>query len=153
MPGEAGMADEWDFMDKGAGSLEQALADMSSPDPTLSEWIRGSLERRGLARNVVIRGSRLNQTFAYQIIAGTRRASRDKLLQLAFGMGLRRSEASELLERGGTNPLSSGCRRDVVIAFCLERRLTLIACDDLLWSLGEATICDGGATRRGAVDD
>lgn len=146
------MADEWDFMDKGVSSLEQALADMPSSDPTLSEWIRGSLERRGLARNVVIRESRLNQTFAYQIIAGTRRASRDKLLQLAFGMRLGRGETSELLERGGANPLSSGCRRDVVIAFCLERGLTLIACDDLLWSRGEPTICDGGASRRVATD-
>ena len=71
-------------------------------------------------KNVVVRRSRLNQTFAYQIMAGMRHPSRDKLVQLCFGMRLDEEKASELLERGDCAALRPFVRRDVIIAFCLN---------------------------------
>lgn len=134
------MRAEWDFIRKREVSLADALAFAQTDNPSLSEWIARELSIRNLRRRDVVRGSRLNQTFCYQIIAGTRRASRDKLLQLAFGMRLGIDATCELLERGGTNALMPSVPRDVIVAYCLERRMKIDACDDLLWARGEQTL-------------
>lgn len=129
----------WDFL-TGANSAEEALARIEADERPLGAWLLDVTAARGLNRSSVIRRSRLNQTFAYQIFAGLRQPSRDKLIQLAFGLGLGIEEACELLERGGTSALRSTCPRDVVVAFCLDRHLDISACDDVLWSLGQRTL-------------
>ena len=129
----------WEFLTDNA-SLESVLSAFEPDGQTLTSWASALIEERGLDRRTVIKRSRLNQTFAYQILAGTRRASRDKLIQLAFGLQLDVEECSELLERGGCNALSPRIRRDVVIAYCLSRKFGMDVCDDLLWASGERTI-------------
>ena len=118
----------------------EALASCNADTRSFAEWLNGMLEKSDIARNEVIHASRLNQTFAYQIMAGTRRASRDKLIQLAFGFGFGIDDTCELLERGGVNPLCVRSRRDVAIGWSLEHRLTVVECDDLLWAAGELTL-------------
>lgn len=129
----------WDKLMAKASAAE-ALAACDADGQSLAEWLGGAVARSGLARNEVIRASRLNQTFAYQIMAGTRHASRDKLIQLAFGLKFGLDETSELLERGGVNPLSPRARRDVAIAWCLAHGLSVAECDDVLWAAGEQTL-------------
>lgn len=138
------MDNTWaELMDK--ASVAEALAVCDVDECPLSEWIGVVLAGCGRPRNEVIRDSRLNQTFAYQIMAGTRRASRDKLIQLAFGLRLGLDGTSELLVRGGVNPLSPNCRRDVAIAWSLEHCLSVAECDDILWEAGEQTLLPAGS--------
>jgi len=132
----------WEILTDDA-PLESVLSTMVPDERPLGRWLVELIEERGLDRRAVIRRSRLNQTFAYQILAGTRHPSRDKLVQLAFGLQLDVDECSELLERGGSNALTPRVRRDVVIAFCLSRGLGMDICDDLLWAAGEHTIIPG----------
>ena len=129
----------WQWV-KEAETVGEALASVVADDRTLSAWLLDLVNARGTDRMSVIRQSGLNQTFGYQIFAGERRPSRDKLIQLAFGLELDAREACELLERGGMSALRSSCRRDVVIAFCLEHGLGVNRCDDLLWDARERTI-------------
>ena len=142
------MADNWEFVRQGNGTLQEVLATSQLDERGFSAWIRDELARRGLKKNLVVRRSRLNQTFAYQIMAGMRHPSRDKLVQLCFGMRLDETDASELLERGGMSALRPYARRDVIIAFCLNRGMEVSACDDLLWGLGEQTVTGRVDTRR-----
>ena len=132
----------WEILTEDA-PLESVLSEMVPDERSLGRWIVELIEERGLDRRAGIRRSRLNQTFAYQILAGTRNPSRDKLVQLAFGLQLDVDECSELLERGGSNALTPRIRRDVVIAFCLRHGLGMDICDDLLWAAGERTIIPG----------
>lgn len=127
-------------MKEGSPTLQEVLAAADLDDRTFAQWISSELSARGLKKNVVVRRSRLNQTFAYQIMAGMRHPSRDKLIQLCFGMRLSAVEADELLERGGMSALRPYDERDVIISFCLDRGLEVSACDDLLWGLGKATV-------------
>lgn len=126
-------------------SAAEALSACDATEKSLVEWLADALIASGRPRNEVIRDSRLNQTFAYQILAGTRRASRDKLIQLAFGLRLGLEATSELLVCGGVNPLSPNCRRDVAMAWCLEHRLSVAECDDILWAAGEQTLLPAGS--------
>lgn len=130
---------DWGFLTEDA-SLERVLLAMGLDERPLSSWLMDLIEEHAIDRRAAIKRSKLNETFAYQILAGTRNASRDKLIQLAFGLMLDVEDCSELLERGGSNALSPHVRRDVVIAYCLRRRLGIDICDDLLWSVGERTV-------------
>lgn len=134
---------DWDMIQGGRGSLAEALMMADDDRQAAGPWAADLIAARGLTRSKIIKRARLNQTFAYQILSGDRRASRDKLIQLAFGMGLSIAECSELLERGGVNALSPHCRRDIAIAYCLDRCLDVALCDDILWDLGEQTLVPG----------
>lgn len=134
------MQDEWAFLTSGAESLEEALALAPLDESTLSDWTTERMGLHGQRKNEVVKRSRLNQTFAYQILSGSRKASRDKLIQLAFGLQLTVVEACELLERGGVARLLPVSRRDVIVAFSLARSMDVTACDDLLYRFGEDTL-------------
>ena len=121
-------------------SIDALLSSRQMDTRDFSAWVSELMVNKNLKRNEVIRKSQLNQTFAYQILSGSRHASRDKLIQLAFGMNLNSDEASELLERGGSNGLSTNNRRDLIVAFCLEKHISLVSCDNLLWRYGEDTV-------------
>ena len=129
-------------------TLQEVLASSELDERSFSSWVSDELAARGLKKNLVVRRSRLNQTFAYQIMAGMRHPSRDKLIQLCFGMRLDSDAASELLERAGASALRSYNRRDVIVAFCLDHGLEVSACDDLLWGLGELTMTGRAGERR-----
>ena len=134
------MHTQWHAMQHSGSTLQEVLSESELDARSFSAWVDDELTSRGLKKNLVVRRSRLNQTFAYQIMAGMRHPSRDKLIQLCFGMRFDVMEASELLERGGSAALRPYDRRDVIIAFCLNRHLEVTACDDLLWGLGEETL-------------
>ncbi len=142
------MSDRWQIVQRAGDTLQDVLASAELDDRSFSEWITDELARRGMKKNIVVRRSRLNQTFAYQIMAGMRHPSRDKLIQLAFGMRLNETEACELLERGGSAALLPHNRRDVIVAFCLNHGMEISACDDLLWNLGEETFTGVASERR-----
>lgn len=99
------MEDNWDFMTGGTDSLQEVLASTQLDERSFAEWVGDELASRGMKKNMVVRRSRLNQTFAYQIMAGMRHPSRDKLIQLCFGMRLSVREAAGLLERGEVSSL------------------------------------------------
>lgn len=108
---------------------------------TLSNCLNELLRAKGLVRSEVIRAANLNETFGYQIFAGSRMASRNKVLQLAFAMRLTLREANRLLRSAGANELYCKDRRDAVILFCLHRGFGLQEVNEELYRLGEDTIC------------
>ena len=122
---------DWQFLTQ-ASTVDDALACVKVDGRSLKAWLNDALTARGVDRSAVIRKSRLNLT-------------RDKLIQLAFGMGFGAEETSELLERGGMSALRCACQRDVVIAFCLERGLDVDTCDDMLWDHHEQTLLQADA--------
>lgn len=108
---------------------------------TLSEYLNELLDERGLKRVEVVRKAGLNETFGYQIFAGTRNASRNKLLQLAFAMGLTLRETNRMLRRGGVSDLYCKSRRDAIIVFAIEKGYSLQEVEECLYRFGEDTIC------------
>jgi len=129
--------------------LEQLLA---SPSPqayfkasqtsswSLPEYLQALLDELGLNRAEVISQAGLNATFGYQIFMGQRNASRNKLLQLAFAMGLSLQQTNRLLQAGGANELYCKNRRDAIIIFALDKGYSLQKADEALFSFHEETI-------------
>lgn len=126
---------------------------LSSPDPnsflssanpsrrSLAEYLQQLLDEKGLERSKVVREAGLNDTFGYQIFKGTRKASRDKVLQLAFAMHLGLRETDRLLQAAGANELYCKNRRDAIIIFAVQKVYTLQKANEELHRFGEETIC------------
>lgn len=110
-------------------------------DLTLSDYLKDMLNKYDIARNEAINNSALDQIYGYQIFSGTKKKpSRDKLIQLIFGMGLNITDAQRLLKIAGVNELYPRVKRDSIIIFALNKKISITQCDELLFELGEETV-------------
>lgn len=124
-----------------APNPESFIANAKTSKRSLSEYLQQLLSEKGLERSKVVREAGLNDTFGYQIFKGTRKASRDKVLQLAFAMRLNLREMDRLLQAAGANELYCKNRRDAIIIFAVQKGYSLQKVNEELYRFGEETIC------------
>lgn len=117
------------------------IASRTGAKRSLSSYLQQLLDEKGLERAAVVRSANLNETFGYQIFTGARGASRNKVLQLAFAMGLTLKETNRLLQYAGANELYCKDRRDAIIVFCLSEGCSLQQVNEELYRFGEDTVC------------
>lgn len=106
----------------------------------VSELLENLLKKKGLKKSDVIKSANLDRTYAYQIFSGIKRPSRDKLLSTCFGIGLTFSETQELLNQSGYAPLYPKNKRDSIIIFSLNKKMSIVETDILLSENNEATL-------------
>ena len=107
---------------------------------TLPEYVNHMLQEKNLKKSVVIKESKMNPTHAYHLFSGKRKAGKDKLLQLAFAMGLTLRESQRLLKIGGGGELYCKSRRDAIMIYALNKEMTLTEVEELLFQWDEETL-------------
>lgn len=107
---------------------------------SLSEHLRMLLSQKNLSRADVIRGSLLGRAYVYRIFAGDKTPSRDKLIALAFGMQLSDTETQKMLKLSGNRELYARDGRDALILFALQRNMTIMDVNDMLFDHGFAVL-------------
>lgn len=107
---------------------------------SLAEQIQTLIASKGLTRSDVVKSSNLNEVYAYQIISGARRPSRDKLLCLCIAMKATLDETRELLIHGGFAPLYVRNQRDSIIIFAISHEETILQLNNNLYDHGEALL-------------
>lgn len=108
---------------------------------SLSDYLDDMLKKYNISKNAAINNSALNQIYGYQIFDGKKKSpSRDKLIQLIFGLGLDVTDAQRLLKIAGVNELYPRIKRDSIIIFAINKKVSVSECDELLFELGEETI-------------
>lgn len=107
---------------------------------SLSEQLVAMLEAKGLTKAEVVKESNLNEVYAYQILSGVRRPSRDKLLSLCFAMKATLEETQGLLKQSGFAPLYVRCHRDSIVIFALTHGHSIIQLNMDLYDHGEPVI-------------
>ena len=80
----------------------------------------------------VIRRAQIDRSYGHQLFNGTRKPSRDKVLQLAFGFGLDVEQTQRLLRAAGKSLLYPRLRRDTVILFALGKSMSVFELQELL---------------------
>ena len=105
---------------------------------SLEEHLDALLDQKETSRAEVIYRAGLDTVYGYQIFNGTRKPSRDKLLQLAFGFPLTYKETLTLLRIAGVGSLYVRRRRDSIIIFALNKGFSLEQLNELLEQEGEA---------------
>lgn len=108
---------------------------------SLSELLQKFLDEKGLKQAAVVRDADLNATFGYQIFTGSRNASRNKILQIAFAMTLSLAQTNQLLRAASANELHCKNRRDAIIIFALNHHYSLQKTNEELYRFSEETIC------------
>lgn len=88
----------------------------------------------------VIKASDIDRTYGYQIFNGTRKPSRDKVIQLAFGLGLDVEETQGLLRAADKSILYPRIKRDAAIIFAVSKKMRLTEAQIFLMSLGMSII-------------
>ena len=101
------------------------------------QYMEVLLKEKKLKKIDVINKSGLNKVYAYQIFAGIRKPSRDKLLALAYAMKLSYKECQQLLHLANVSGLYIKNRRDSAIIFGLMRGLSVLDINELLYEMGE----------------
>ncbi len=110
-------------------------------DQKFHTLLREIIIEKNLNNKDVIEKSNLNRVYFYHLLSGKRKPSRNKILQLAFGLDLDIKETQHLLKISGINMLYSKRKRDAVIIYALNNHISLMEAELLLEEEGEALIC------------
>lgn len=127
--------DELNHEIKAATNIEDYLTENKEHMLThcLSDHLNMLLSQKGMSRADVVRGSLLDRAYVYQIFSGEKTPSRDKLIAIAFGLGLSDEETQKMLKLSGNRELYSRDERDSLILFSLQRKRTILDTNELLF--------------------
>ena len=115
-------------------------------DEPFNACLAALCEQRALVPERVIRRAEIDRSYGHQLFNGTRQPSRDKALQLAFGLGLGVDETQRLLRAAGRSLLYPRLKRDAVLLFALSKQLSVIEVQALLNRCGLTPL--GGVNRH-----
>jgi len=138
----------WDQLFE-APSFERFVSDNQEEIglPSFSEYIRVLCRQKGEAAERVIRRANIERSYGHQIFRGSRRPSRDTVLQLAFGFGADLPQVQALLKHAGHSPLYPRIERDAAIGYCLHHRMSLIDAQSVLAELRVPLIGGSGGLK------
>lgn len=124
---------------KTAYNITQFISDNEGDiyDPQLCGYIREIMKEKKLNRAQIMRDGLLNQNYAYQILSGKKNPSRDKVIQLCFGMRLNLDEAQRLMKLADVGALYPRNKRDAVVMYGLENKMTLMRVNFILDEINE----------------
>ena len=98
---------------------------------TLTDYLNELMTDKNITVAKIAKNSGIGE-YVYKIFSGERRATRDVLISVAFGMELSIEETQLLLRIAKFAVLDSREKRDSVIIYALAHKMTVFECDDLL---------------------
>ncbi len=98
------------------------------------------LEEKGLSKSDVTKGSGLSTAYIYELFNGYKKPTRDRCILLGFGLKTSYSEIQELLKLCDLRELYPKKKREAVIIFCLNKKMSITETDGMLFELNEATL-------------
>jgi hypothetical protein len=102
------------------GNIDEYLKKMDMSDiPSFSDYVRELSKSRSETPQHIIKRSGIERTYGHQIFNGTRKPSRDKVIQLAIGFGLNAEETQSMLKIAGKNELYPRIKRDALLLYCI----------------------------------
>jgi transcriptional regulator with XRE-family HTH domain len=102
----------------------------------LHEYLRELRRASGLSPAEIVKHCNIDRTYLHQLFNGTRKPSRDKLLQLSFGFGLDDEQTQALLKVARMSSLYPRIVRDAAILRCLHDRKRFDETEELLRRMG-----------------
>jgi hypothetical protein len=104
--------------------------------PPFHVYITEICKTTGQVPEQVIKHAAIERTYGHQLFNGTRNPSRDKVIQLAFGLRLDLGGTQRLLQIAQKSLLYPRIKRDAAILYCLKNRKDIFETQSVLQSLG-----------------
>ena len=82
----------------------------------------------------------MSDVYLYQIFAGGRKPSRNRIICLCYGLSATLEETQTLLKESGNAQLYVRDRRDAIIIYGLTHNMELCAINDMLFAEHEVTL-------------
>lgn len=108
----------------------------------LPSYFERLFKEKGIKKSDVISSSNLSRTYAYQILNGTKKPSRDKIIQLCIGARLNLEETERALTLGNSGKLYAKNSRDSIIIFAINKGIDVVTTNELLYHYSEAILGD-----------
>ena len=100
--------------------------------PAAMEYLRSLMESKNISRAELVAATNLERTYAYHILSGAKKPSRDRLIILAIAARASLDEAQKLLKYAEERPLYVRDRRDSLIYYGIEHSKNLADINDTL---------------------
>lgn len=94
------------------------------------------IEKSGRKNSEIFSHANLSESYGYQLLNGTRQPSRDKIIQLAIGFPLTINETNIMLKLAEKSQLYVKNKRDAIIIFALNTKLSMVELNALLFEEG-----------------
>ncbi len=104
--------------------------------PTFAGYISYLIQTGELSKSEVISRSLIERTYGYQIINGTKKAGRDKIIALCMAADMELDEVQRGLEIGKEGILYPRDPRDSLIIYAVNHHYTVRRLNDLLTEYG-----------------
>ena len=107
-------------------------------DLSLSEYLRQLLEKYNLEKSDVFRRAKMTESnYGYELFRDdSKKASRDKLIQICVGFPLTIEETQEVRRYGKVRTLYPRDERDAYVLFALKNGYDMAQLNDLLFAHG-----------------
>ena len=106
-------------------------------------YITNICKTTGQIPEQIIKCAGIERTYGHQLFNGTRKPSRDKVIQLAFGFHLDLDETQNLLQVAQKNPLYPKIKRDAAIIHCISHNKDIMETQSVLQALGLTLLGEG----------
>ena len=90
-----------------------------------------------LTASELIREAHLQRNYGYQILDGKRNPSRDKVIALCLALHLNITDTQRALNISQNGQLYSKSRRDSILIFAIEKNLSVMDTNELLFEMNE----------------
>lgn len=95
------------------------------PNVSFTDFIGLVIQKKKLKKSQVVKATGLHRTYAYQIISGKKKPSRDKVLTFSFGLGLNLDDTQKILRIAEFNLLYPKQKRDSIIIYAICNGYTI----------------------------
>ena len=104
---------------------------------SFSEHMEQYIKDNNFSKSEIIHNSLINRTYAYQVLQGTKRPSRDKVIALCLSCKMNLEEVIKCLTLSQNAVLYTKNKRDAIIIFAINRNLSVIQTNELLYEYEE----------------
>ncbi len=98
----------------------------------LSSYIKAILEEKGMSTADMQKKSGIDRTYIYQIMDGSKHPGRDKIIAIAAACGMTLPECQRALEIAREGILYAKSRRDSLIIYAINKKLSIMELNALL---------------------
>lgn len=106
------------------------------PDLDFVSYLEACLEKKDLKKSEVIEKTNLQKNYAYQICNGTKKGSKEKIIQLALAMHLDLHDTNNLLSLSNNGLLYAKVKKDAILIYALQHHYDLYQTNELLLAHG-----------------
>lgn len=129
--------DDESYLDEFVKITSNNFSDLSLPN-----FFQNICKKKGISKSDLIKNAEIDRTYGYQILNGTKKPSRDKLLKLCISASLDIEESNKALKLGNVGQLYPKNPRDSIIIFGINKKLNLFQIDELLFNRNFDTLID-----------